>query len=80
MRGHVKRKLVSLVLDSTAVPSSGTEVKDESGEPAGNVTSAAFSPTTGKAVALAMLKRARSGPGSRVVIGGVPAEVVARPG
>jgi glycine cleavage system aminomethyltransferase T len=69
-----------VVLDGTTVPSRGTEVTDESGSAAGNVTSAALSPTTGKAMALAMVKRAQSGPGSRVVVGGVRAEVVARPG
>jgi len=80
MRGHVKRKLVSIALESTAVPPRGTEVTDESGAAAGNVTSAVLSPTTGKVVGLAMVKRARSGPGSRLVVGGVRAEVVARPG
>jgi folate-binding protein YgfZ len=79
MRGHVKRKLVSISLESTAVPSRGAEVTDESGATAGNVTSAVLSPTTGKVVAFAMVKRARSGTGSRLVVGGIRAEVVARP-
>jgi folate-binding protein YgfZ len=79
MRGHVKRKLVPIVLDGAEVPAPGAEVTDASGAPAGNVTSATSSPTLGKAVALAMVKRAQSEPGKRLVVGGVHAEVVARP-
>jgi folate-binding Fe-S cluster repair protein YgfZ len=79
MRGHVKRKLVPIVLEGSEVPAVGAEVTDASGAPAGSVTSATISPTLGKAVALAMVKRAQSEPGRHLLVGGVPAEVVARP-
>jgi folate-binding protein YgfZ len=79
MRGHVKRKLVSLVLDGDGVPERGAPVTDEGGVAVGEVTSAASSPTLGRAVALAMLKRAHASPGTRVVVGGASGEVVQRP-
>jgi folate-binding protein YgfZ len=79
MRGHVKRKLAPLVLDAATPPAPGDAVTDEGGAPVGEVTSAARSPTLGKAVALAMVKRAHAEPGSRLLVGGARAEVVARP-
>ncbi|HEY6462423.1 MAG TPA: glycine cleavage T C-terminal barrel domain-containing protein, partial [Polyangiaceae bacterium] len=79
MRGHVKRKLVPVVLDATELPARGAEVKDEAGAPVGEVTSAAASPTLGKAVVLAMVKRAISEPGKGLAIGGARGEVVERP-
>jgi folate-binding protein YgfZ len=79
MRGHVKRKLVPLVLDAPHPPERGAAVTDETGAPVGHVTSAAVSPTIGKAVALAVLKRANAEAGKRVVVAGVQAEVVELP-
>jgi aminomethyltransferase len=79
MRGHVKRKLASVVIDAEAPPVRGAAVTDEAGAPVGEVTSAATSPTLGKAVALVMIKRAQAEQGQRVVVGGVRAEVVDRP-
>jgi hypothetical protein len=79
MRGHVKRKLASVVIDAEAPPDRGAAVTDEAGAPVGEVTSAATSPTLGKAVALVMIKRAQAEQGQRVVVGGVRAEVVDRP-
>jgi tRNA-modifying protein YgfZ len=79
LRGHVKRKLVPVVLDAETPPLRGAPVADEAGEAVGEVTSATTSPTLGKVVALAMVKRARAEPGQRVVIGGCRAEVVQRP-
>jgi folate-binding protein YgfZ len=79
MRGHVKRKLVPLVLDGDAVPERGAPVTDAAGAAVGEVTSAASSPTLGRPVALAMLKRAQTAPGTRVVVAGRGAEVVQRP-
>ena len=79
LRGHVKRKLVPLVLDGDVVPERGALVTDGAGAAVGEVTSAASSPTLGRAVALAMLKRAQTEPGTRVVVGGRSAEVVQRP-
>ena len=47
MRGHVKRRLVAVVLDGSEPPSRGAVVSDEAGAVAGEVTSAAASPTLG---------------------------------
>jgi folate-binding protein YgfZ len=80
MRGHVKRRLVAVVLDGAQPPSRGAVVSDETGAVAGEVTSAADSPTLGHPLALAMLKRAYTEPGGRVVIAGVHGHVVERPG
>lgn len=79
MRGHVKRKLVPLVLDGVGVPERGAPVTDEAGATVGEVTSAASSPTLGRGVALAMLKRALATPGTHLRVGGGGAEVVQRP-
>jgi len=79
MRGHVKRKLAALVLDSAQAPLRGTTVTDDTGAAVGEVTSAAASPTLGKAVALAMVKRAHAQAGSGVHVGAARAEVVERP-
>jgi folate-binding protein YgfZ len=80
LRGHVKRKLAALVLDTQEPPSRGAPVTDGGGVSVGEVTSASGSPTLGgKAVALAMIKRAQAEPGQGVVVGGARGEVVARP-
>jgi glycine cleavage system aminomethyltransferase T len=79
MRGHVKRKLVPVVLEGEGLPSPGAPVTDEAGAPVGEVTSAGWSPTLGVVVALAMLKRAHAAAGVRVVIQGTHARVVERP-
>lgn len=79
MRGHVKRKLAPLVLEAAGVPLRGTGVTDLAGAVVGEVTSAALSPTLGRVIALAMLKRAQTEPASVVLVDGVRAEVVDRP-
>ncbi len=78
MRGHVKRRLTPLVLDATGVPPPGTGVTDLAGVVVGEVTSAALSPTLGRAIALAMVKRAQAQPSSVVLVDGVRADVVDR--
>ncbi|MGH7269707.1 MAG: glycine cleavage T C-terminal barrel domain-containing protein, partial [Polyangiaceae bacterium] len=79
MRGHVKRKLASLVLESTNVPDRGARVTDEAGVEIGHVTSAASSPTLGTAVCLAMVKAQHAVSGASVEVAGVRAKVVDRP-
>ena len=79
MRGHVKRRLVPLVFDGLQPVARGAAVTDEAGSPVGEVTSAAPSPMIGKAVALAMLKRAYAEVGKDVVVAGVRAKVVELP-
>jgi folate-binding protein YgfZ len=86
MRGHVKRKLVSIVLDGAETPpaepsGAAVPVADEAGAAVGEVTSLALSPTLGVPVGLAMLKRAQAVAGARVRVGasGIHATVVERP-
>jgi folate-binding protein YgfZ len=79
LRGHVKRKLVPLVLEALVPPERGAAVTDEAGVAVGEVTSAASSPTLGKVVAFAVVKRAYSEVGKHVVVAGARAEVVQRP-
>jgi glycine cleavage system aminomethyltransferase T len=67
------------VLDAQQAPERGAAVTDEAGGAVGEVTSAAPSPTLGKAVALAVLKRTYAESGKKVLVGGVHAEVVDRP-
>jgi glycine cleavage system aminomethyltransferase T len=82
MRGHVKRRLAALVLESNAgekPPARGAVVTDDRGGEVGEVTSAGSSPTLGRAVALAMVKRGAGEPGRELRVGGAPARVVERP-
>lgn len=78
MRGHVKRKLASLVLDGPGVPARGARVTDGATD-VGEITSAASSPTLDKPVALAMLKYTVSQPGQVLSVDGQAARVVPRP-
>ncbi len=79
LRGHVKRKMVSLVVDGAAgaadVPP-GATVSDEAGAPLGEVTSAAWNPPQGKLIALAMVKYARAKAGGQVKVGDRTASIV----
>ncbi len=79
MRGHVKRKLVPLVFESSVPPERQSVVTDEGGAVVGEVTSAALSPTLGTAVGLAMLKRPNADPAAVVLVRGTRAKVVDRP-
>jgi tRNA-modifying protein YgfZ len=59
MRGKLKRRLVALSLDTPELPAAGSPVTSTTSgntETVGEVTSAALSPLTGKAVALARVK------------------------
>jgi tRNA-modifying protein YgfZ len=80
MRGHAKRRLVPLVIADGAAPVRGAVVTDGAGAVVGEITSAAASPTLGKPVALAMVKRAHAELGQQLLLGGTArAEVVERP-
>jgi hypothetical protein len=77
MRGHVKRKLVPLVIDGEGVPLRGASVTANEGGPSvGDVTSASFSPTLGRVVALAMVKYAFAEPGRSLSVDARPARIV----
>jgi folate-binding protein YgfZ len=79
-RGHgrVAEKLVGLTLSGTGVPEAGTAVMSDSRE-IGRLTSAAFSPTLDRAIALAYLKRDFIEPGTRVSVAGAEALVTPLP-
>ncbi|MCU0685748.1 MAG: folate-binding protein YgfZ [Polyangiaceae bacterium] len=77
MRGHVHRKLVSLVLEGGELPERGAPVNvAPGGEAVGTVTSAARGEGSGPARALAMVKYAHAEKGEGLSVGGVPVRVV----
>jgi folate-binding protein YgfZ len=77
-RGQVRRKLVTLRVESALPPPRGAEVFDVGGENVGTVTSAAMVPGGGDggtgtgtgAVAMAMVKRVKAEEGGELVVGG----------
>lgn len=77
-RGHVNRKLAGLKLSGNEPPAPGSPVIEGS-EEAGAVTSSAFSPTFGCALALAYLKRGHWEPGTEVTVAGATATVSSLP-
>jgi len=70
-RGHVKRKLVPLDLDAGELPVAGAAVTTAAGEAVGEIRSATVGPSSGKPVALAMVKwaYAKAGTELNVAIG-----------
>ena len=77
-RGHTNRTLAGFLLDGDALPEPGATVL-EAGKEVGRVTSAAVSPTLGRAIALGYLRREHAAPGTEVVVAGRPAAVAALP-
>lgn len=74
--GRVVRKLVGLVIDGECVPAARAGVKAEKGE-IGRVTSSAWSPRLGAAVALAYVHRDSAEPGTAVRVACNGGEVAA---
>ncbi len=74
MRGHVKRKLVPVVLEG-ASPEAGAEVTDVAGAVVGKLTSVAAGATADQAVGLAMVKLASAQPGTELRVGAIAARV-----
>lgn len=74
--GRVVRKLVGLVLDGDGVPATRASVRAEKGE-IGRVTSSAWSPRLGAAVALAYVHRDSAEPGTAVRVACDGGEVAA---
>ncbi|MBX3211804.1 MAG: folate-binding protein YgfZ [Labilithrix sp.] len=68
-RGHVKRKLVPLDVDGDAPLGKGEPVTTPEGVVVGDVKSSAVGPSTGKPVAIAMVKWAQAKPGAELRIG-----------
>jgi glycine cleavage system T protein len=78
-RGHVNWKLVGLRVDSAVPPIAGEKLNSE-GKEIGEVTSACISPTLGKTLALAYVRREVSEPGAKLNLpSGATAEVASLP-
>ncbi len=78
-RGHVNRKLMGLLLEGTRVPAAGTKLI-ANGNEVGEITTAVYSPTLGRPIALAYIRREHFTPGTRLqVASGGTAEVTALP-
>jgi len=76
----VARRLVGLVLPPEAPPPAPGRAVHLDDRPVGRVTSAVVSPARGRAIALAMLHRDATEPGTVVRLeDGTPAEVTALP-
>jgi folate-binding protein YgfZ len=71
-RGHANRSLVGLTLQGPAAPPRGTKLLHE-GVEVGSVTSATLSPTLGKPIALAMVHRTATAPGTVLEVAAAPA-------
>ncbi len=78
-RGHVNWKLVGLAADSPALFASGEKLSAE-GREIGEVTSACFSPSIGRPIALAFVRREFADAGARLdLASGAQAKVVPLP-
>ncbi len=76
-RGHVNRRLCGVTVDSLQPPESGSEIQYQ-GKVVGAVSSVAFSPGLGQAIALAMV-RVEVVDGDQVTIGGLTGTVRSLP-
>ena len=78
-RGHVNWKLVGLTVDSAQAPAPGEKLIAGEKE-IGEITSSCVSPSLGKTIALAYVRREVAETGTRLVLtSGVPAAVTALP-
>lgn len=68
-RGHVKRKLVPLDVEGDAPLAAGDAVTTAEGAAVGDVKSSVIGPSSGKPVAIAMVKYAQSKPGTELRVG-----------
>jgi folate-binding protein YgfZ len=77
-KGRVARRVVGLLPESDSVPVVGAAVSAE-GKSVGRVTSATWSPALGRPIAMAIVHRDHTSPGSIVTIDGVHAVVASLP-
>lgn len=73
-RGHVNRLLMSLSIDTAEPPARGAKLTADGAE-AGEITSAAFSPASGKMAALAYVRAPQARKGAVLSLGGQAATV-----
>jgi folate-binding protein YgfZ len=77
--GHVNKRLATIRIDGGLSPILiGSELRAD-GDPAGRVTSSAWSPTLNSMIGLAMVKRGFNEPGRRLTAADISAEVVPTP-
>ncbi len=69
LRGHVKRKLARVSIDGTSPPTAGSPITDDAGAEIGSLTSVAISLENGHIIGLAMLKLAKTEPGTSLRVG-----------
>jgi len=74
-RAQIHRVLRKLEIDTETPPAAGAKLKSGDAE-AAEIASAAFSPASGKTVALAYVRTPFSEPGTSLMLEGVPARVV----
>jgi glycine cleavage system T protein len=74
-RGHVNWKLLGVAVDAEVPPAPGEKLLSE-GREVGEVTSACFSPSLNRPIALAYARREFSEPGARLTLASGPAAVV----
>jgi len=76
--GHVNKLLAGIRFERSAAPQVGCELL-AAGQPAGQVTSAAWSPKLGSPIALAFVRRGSSSPGTKLEFARGLAEVIELP-
>jgi folate-binding Fe-S cluster repair protein YgfZ len=74
--GHVNRVLRVVQFSGDEIPQAGAELQTADGKPAGNVTSAVWSPRFSAPLALAFLKRGNHEAGTELNFAGRIAQVV----
>jgi folate-binding protein YgfZ len=77
-RGQVNRRLVEMQFSGSTAPPAGTKVLQD-GKETGEITSAGYSPSLGRAIGLGYVRREQSALGTRLDASGTPAEVIAPP-
>ncbi len=76
-RGHVNWKLVGLFVDSSQIPAAGEKLFAD-GKEIGEITSSCVSPSLGRTIALAYVRREFQEPGMRLILQSGGAAEVAR--
>jgi len=74
-QGHVNKKLVRVEIDSADAPASGTKLSAKGAE-AGELTSAVYSPESGKVVGLAYVRTPHANVGTELQAGDLQAKVI----